>query len=78
SGHDTDTFEWGPTELTMKTGFGKLDSRIVRTTQEFNIQRSTGRYIEHDVGYFPDKPTTIDKTGKCIRIPDTKTPEEVF
>ncbi|MHB8755648.1 MAG: S1C family serine protease [Candidatus Acidiferrales bacterium] len=77
-GHDTDTFEWGPDQLTMKTGFGKVTPPFLRTTLEFDMQRSTGRYIEHFVMYSPDRPTTTDKTGKCIRIPNTRTPEEEY
>jgi len=78
-GHDTDTFEWGPDKLTMKTGFGKVTPPLLPTTLEFNMQRSTGRYIENVIVYSPDgSATTANIRGKCIRIPDTRTPEEQY
>jgi len=78
--HETDVFEWGPDVLRMKTGFGKLSPGEVRSTYEFNMQRSTGRYTEHTVFDPPIESDrfTIDSTGKCIRNPNTQTPEEAY
>jgi len=75
----TDTFEWGPDVLSEKVGFGPLAPGQVRTSYEFKMQRSTGRYVEHIVfaGIGSDG-WNIDKTGKCIRIPNTQTPEEEY
>ena len=77
--HQTDVFEWAPDVLSMKAGFGKLLPGQVRLTYEFKMQRSTGRYTETTVfsGAASDG-FTIDKTGKCSRIPNTRTPEEVY
>jgi len=74
--HQTDVFEWEPDVLTMKFGFGKLLPGQVRVTDEFNIQRSTGRYTEQ-IAVFASNGSTIDETGKCVRIPNNmQTSEE--
>lgn len=77
--HQTDILEWAPDVLAMKTGFGKLLPGQVRLTYEFKMQRSTGRYTEQTVfaGAGSDG-FTINNTGKCIRIPNTRTPEETY
>lgn len=76
--HQTDVFEWEPDVLTMKFGFGKLLPGQVRVTDEFNMQRSTGRYTDR-IAVFAPGGSTIDKTGKCIRIPNIMpTPEEQY
>jgi hypothetical protein len=77
--HQTDAFEWAPDVLSVKAGFGKLLPGQVRLTYEFKMQRSTGRYTEKTVfaGAASDG-FTINKTGKCIRIPNTRTPEETL
>jgi hypothetical protein len=77
--HQTDAFEWAPDVLSVKAGFGKLLPGQVRLTYEFKMQRSTGRYTEKTVfaGAASDG-FTINKTGKCIRIPNTRTPEEML
>jgi len=77
--HQTDSFEWGPEVLTMKAGFGELSPGQVRTTYEFNMQRSTGRYTErNDFQGVGSDAFTVTKTGKCARIPNTQTPEEAY
>ena len=78
--HQTDVFEWAPDVLTMKVGFGKLLPRQVRFSEEFNMQRSTGRYTDEivfDSGFEPNG-FTNDTTGKCVRVPNTKAPEETY
>jgi S1-C subfamily serine protease len=77
-GHQKDVFEWAPNVLAMKLGFGPREAPL---TEEFNMQRSTGRYTDRVVfadGIPPDGFTT-DKTGQCIRIPNlVRTPEEEY
>ena len=78
--HEADVFEWEPDVLSIKTGFGKLAPGEVRFTYEFNMQRSTGRYTEQTVfrNGSPPEGFTVSNTGKCIRIPNTQTPEEAY
>jgi hypothetical protein len=77
--HETDSFSWSPNTLSFKTGFGKLLGGQLRMTDEFTMQRSTGRFIEDTVMGFPDGSKTIHRIGRCIRIPgNTKTPEEWY
>jgi hypothetical protein len=78
--HQTDVFEWAPDVLTIKAGFGEVAPGQVRTTYQFKMQRSTGRFTEQSVFGTGSGPEgfTVDKTGKCIRIPNSQTPEEVF
>jgi len=73
--HETDAFEWQPDVLRVKTGFGKLLPGQLRISYEFEMQRSTGRYTEQ--GGVGDSTVSISN-GKCIRIPNTQTPEETF
>jgi hypothetical protein len=79
--HQTDVFEWAPDVLTMKIGFGKLQPGEARLSEEFKMQRSTGRYTDEIVfgnGFAPDG-FTINNTGKCVRIPNiSQTPEEEY
>lgn len=79
--HETDTFEWGPDVLSIRTGFGTLSLGQTRLSYQFNMQRSTGRYTEQTVfgnGIGPDG-FTISTTGRCIRIPNIgQTPEERY
>jgi len=70
-----DVFEWGPDVLTMRHVIG------TRSSDEFNVQRSTGRYTEQIVlGNDPSSPpSTIERAGRCIRIPNARqTPEEEY
>ncbi len=68
-----------PDVLSLKAGFGKLPPGQVCLTYEFKMQRSTGRYTEETVfaGAASDG-FTIHKTGKCIRIPNTRSPEDAY
>ncbi len=77
----TDAFEWSPDVLTMKIGLGGLGPGELRESEEFNMQRSTGRYTDRVVSGdgIPPNGFIIDKTGKCIRIPNImQTPEEEY
>ena len=78
SSHKTDALEWGLDELEIKTGFGKLAGEV-RSTYEFKMQRSTGRYtVQIRVVLIGEAPIESGETGKCIRIPGTQTPEEIY
>jgi V8-like Glu-specific endopeptidase len=78
--HETDAFEWRPDVLTMKTGFGKTIPGQPRISYEFKMQRSTGRYTEHVGLDFPDggSSSSINSSGKCVKIPNSRTPEDTY
>lgn len=77
--HETDYFEWRPDVLLRETGFGKTIPGQIRISTEFSMQRSTGRYTEQITFAAPDEaPSTDNRTGRCIRIPNTQTPEQTY
>lgn len=72
--HDNDSFRWFDGDITIRTGWGELMPGQMRNGSEFKMQHSTGRFIEDTL--FATR--TIHETGKCIRIPYSKTPEEQY
>jgi hypothetical protein len=74
--HETDSVSWTPSNVVVKKGFGTLDQGQLRITDEFQMQRSTGRFTEDTVWHFPDKLSTTHDTGRCIRVPGSKLPED--
>ena len=72
--HDNDAFEWLDGDITIRMGWGELVPGQMRIGSEFKMQHSTGRFVENIVF----NTSTKRETGKCIRIPNSKTPEEQY
>lgn len=73
--NETDNFMWGPDTVSFKLGFGKLLESQIRFTNEFIMQRSTGRFVEDSIVYYPSGAQTTHQTGRCVRTPYGTTPE---
>lgn len=72
--HNNDVFRWFDGDITILRGRGELMPGQMRASSEFKMQHSTGRFIE-DILL---NTSTIHETGKCMRIPNSKTPEEQY
>lgn len=72
--HNNDLFRWFDGDITILRGRGELMPGQMRASSEFKMQHSTGRFIE-DILL---NTSTIHVTGKCVRIPNSKTPEEQY
>lgn len=65
---ETDVFHWTSGDVAIEAGFGRFASG--EFAYRLKMQHSTGRFVE-DIA-------TVHETGKCIRIPNSQTPEEEY
>ena len=84
--HKKDVFRWAAGDIEITEGFGELDPTQVQMSETFKLQHFTGRFVRDGIrragsalnGVNLGLRSDSHDTGKCVRIPNSMTPEETY